>query len=367
MAALIVDIFATEIIPVGSELGIKSYVFYSSSGIALSMFLHLPETTLSIDEWVPDKPLQFPGCPVLQVKDLPDLVHDRSSVYFKWFVDHCKRFQSADAIVLNSFLALEEESIRALTTGPTASSKLPIYVAGPLVRTGSNNNDAENEDDPSGCLRWLDEQPLESVLYVSFGSGGTLSTDQVTELAFGLELSEQRFLWVVRSPNDSISFGTYLSLDEKMDPLGFLPTGFLERTKGRGFLVQSWAPQVKILCHVSTGGFMTHCGWNSVLEGAVNGIGFIAWPLYAEQYMNAIVLVDKGKVALRAEKNKNGVVGRDEIAKVVKALMKGEEGRKIREKMRIIKDEADRTMSHDGLSSVTLSKLAHMCNNSSIT
>lgn len=363
MAALIVDIFATEIIPVGLELGIKSYVFYSSSGIALSMFLHLPETTLLIDEWAPDKTLRFPGCPVLQVKDLPDPIHERSSAYYKWFIDHCNRFQLADAVVLNSFLALEEEPIRALTMGPTGTSKPPVYVVGPLVRISSNNNGVENEDDPSGCLRWLDEQPLESVLYVSFGSGGTLSTAQVTELAWGLELSEQRFLWVVRSPNDSVSFGTYLSLDETMDPLGFLPKGFLERTKGRGLVVQSWAPQVKILGHVSTGGFITHCGWNSVLEGSANGVGFIAWPLYAEQHMNAIELVDKVGVALRVEKKKDGVVGRDEIAKVVKAFMKGEEGRKIREKMKAIKDEAYRTMSHDGLSNLALSKLAHMCNN----
>jgi UDP-glucoronosyl and UDP-glucosyl transferase len=104
-------------------------------------------------------------------------------------------------------------------------------------------------------------------LYVSFGSGAALTKKQMAELAFGLEMSKQRFLWMVRNPPG-----------EENDPFAFLPAGFDKRTNDVGMLVPSWAPQISILNHPSTGGFMTHCGWNSTVESVVNGIPMIAWP-----------------------------------------------------------------------------------------
>ncbi|MCO5575290.1 hypothetical protein L7F22_029090 [Adiantum nelumboides] len=108
------------------------------------------------------------------------------------------------------------------------------------------------------CLKWLDKQPNESVLFVSFGSGGTFSQEQMTELALGLELSGQRFIWVVKSPNETAKNANYFSVQSCEDPSGFLPHGFLERTKEVGLVVPSWAPQVQVLSHQSTGGFLTH-------------------------------------------------------------------------------------------------------------
>ncbi|KAL8166975.1 hypothetical protein V2J09_008474 [Rumex salicifolius] len=350
VSTLVVDIFATDAVEVAAELGIKSYICFTPSGIALSLFLGLPEVdeTMSSGEWDLDMPLEFPGCVTVRVRHVPEPILDRESVYFKWFLEHSKRYKCVEGIILNSFDPLESGPIRALV-----NLNPPVYPVGPIVRTGSERNGY----DSSGCLRWLDKQPQESVLYVSFGSGGTLSTDQLTELAWGLELSEQRFLWVVRSPNDSVAYGAYLSSDEKEDPLGFLPKGFIERTKERGLVVQSWAPQVEILGHGSTGGFMTHCGWNSVLEGVIHGVGFIAWPLYAEQNMNAVELVEEVKVALRVEKGDDGIARRDEIGRVAKRLMVGEEGREIKERMKTLKEEAKRAVNKDGSSNIALSQL----------
>ncbi|CAI9118866.1 OLC1v1020493C1 [Oldenlandia corymbosa var. corymbosa] len=48
------------------------------------------------------------------------------------------------------------------------------------------------------CLDWLDKQSPNSVLFVSFGSSTTLSDEEIKEMAFGLEKSEQNFLWVLR-------------------------------------------------------------------------------------------------------------------------------------------------------------------------
>lgn len=93
-----------------------------------------------------------------------------------------------------------------------------------------------------------------------------------------------------------------------------------------------------MLNHGFAGGFLTHCGWNSVLESGVNGIPLIAWPLYAEQKMNALMLSEDAKVALRPKPNENGLICRDEIAKVVKCLMGSEEGKSVRNRMLELKE-----------------------------
>ena len=210
----------------------------------------------------------------------------------------------------------------------------------------------------SECLRWLDNNSRGSVLYVSFGSGGTLSCAQQGELALGLEMSGQKFLWVVRRPNDEAPNAAYLSDKSQFDPSEVLPSGFLERTKGQGLVVPSWAPQTQILSHGAAGGFLTHCGWNSTLESVVFGVPLITWPLFAEQKTNAMILVEDKKVALRPKANENGLVEREEIAKVVKDLMEGEEGKRLGQRMRDLKDAASRALSKDGSSTVALSELA---------
>ncbi|KAK7256469.1 hypothetical protein RIF29_29919 [Crotalaria pallida] len=226
-----------------------------------------------------------------------------------------------------------------------------IYPVGPITQSVSIGQENGLE-----CLTWLDKQQPKSVIYVSFGSGGTLSQDQLNELAFGLELSNQKFLWVVRAPS-SIASAAYLDARIE-DPLQFLPNGFLERTKESGLVVPSWAPQLQVLAHPSTGGFLSHCGWNSVLESVVQGVPVLAWPLFAEQGTNATILTDGLKVALRPKANKGGLVEREEIANVVRGLMKGEEGKELRKRMEQLKSASANAIKEDGSSTKALSELA---------
>ena len=177
-----------------------------------------------------------------------------------------KRYREADAILVNSFDAVEPEAAQVLRQ--PEPGRPPVYPIGPLIRQSG----AIPPSSPrAACLEWLDRQPARSVIFVSFGSAGALPKEQMHQLALGLELSGQRFLWVVRSPSDEGTLSdNYYNAESNKDPFAYLPEGFLERTKDVGLLVPSWAPQTQVLAHRATGGFLTHCGWNSTLESLVH-------------------------------------------------------------------------------------------------
>jgi len=64
---------------------------------------------------------------------------------------------------------------------------------------------------------------------------------------------------------------------------GLLETGFEEHTKDKGMIYSGWTPQVEISHHPAVGGFLSHSGWNSVLESICAGIPILSWPMIAEQ------------------------------------------------------------------------------------
>ncbi|XVF80205.1 hypothetical protein PTKIN_Ptkin15bG0052400 [Pterospermum kingtungense] len=354
LVGLVVDLFGTDAFDVAREFNVSPYIFFPSTAMTLSLFLYLPKLDQMVSCEYRELPelVKIPGCIPIHGRELLDPVQDRKNDAYKWVLHHTKRYRLAEGIMVNSFVDLEGGAIKALQE--KEAGKPPVYPVGPLVKV-----DSSGKADGSDCLQWLDDQPHGSVLYVSFGSGGTLSYNQITELALGLEMSEQRFLWVVRSPNDKVANATFFSVESLKDPFDFLPKGFLERTKGRGLVVPSWAPQAQVLSHGSTGGFLTHCGWNSTLESVVNGVPLIAWPLYAEQKMNAVVLTEDIKYALRPKPNENGLVCRDEIAKAVKGLMEGEEGKGVRNRMKDLKEAAAKVLSENGSSTKALSEVAN--------
>ncbi|KAI4969546.1 hypothetical protein ZWY2020_000460 [Hordeum vulgare] len=159
---------------------------------------------------------------------------------------------------------------------------------------------------------------------------GRFSAEQIKEMAAGLEMSGQRFLWVVRSPaggNDNVNEHPG---EPELDVL--LPDGFLDRTKDRGLVVMSWAPQREVLAHGSVGGFVTHCGWNSVLEAVMAGVPMLGWPLYAEQRMNKVLLVEGMQLGVAVERGEDGFVMAEEIEGKVTWLMGSDGGRELRER-----------------------------------
>ncbi|KAH9626682.1 hypothetical protein KSS87_021583 [Heliosperma pusillum] len=353
VVALVTDLFGTNLFGVAREFGVLPYLYFTSTAMCLSLFLHLPllDETVSCEYRDMVDPLVLPGCVPLHGKDFVDTVKNRKDEAYKVIMDQIKRYKLAEGIFINTFMDLEPGALHNLQNDNL--DRPPIYPVGPIIQSGLGDG-----PDGSDILSWLDRQQPDSVLFVSFGSGGTLSYEQLIELAIGLEKSGQRFLWVVRSPSKS-SFGSFFSGKSQDDPFGFFPDGYMDRIANRGLLVPSWAPQIEVLSHKSTGGFLSHCGWNSTLESIVYGVPLIAWPLYAEQRMNAVMLNEGVKVALRPKETEGDLVEAEEIAKVVRELMEGEEGKRVHQRMKELSEYAKMARSEDGVSTKLLNQVVH--------
>ncbi|KAF8406394.1 hypothetical protein HHK36_008481 [Tetracentron sinense] len=352
---LIVDIFGIDAFEIADQFQIPKYVFITSSAIFLALTVYVPTLDgLVVGEYVDlQEPIRVPGCNPIRPDDVVDPMLDRKHERYSVYVDICFRLLMAHGLFLNTWEDLEPITIRALREDIVTFTP-PIYPIGPLMRSVGPPIAGRE------CLDWLDMQRTESVLYVSFGSGGTISAEQLTELATGLELSQQRFIWVVRAPTKKDASATFFTSGNGHDDLSeYFPDGFLTRTREVGLMVPQWAPQVEILSHPSIGGFLSHCGWNSTIESIMNGVPMIAWPLYAEQRMNASILTEDLNVAVRPEiLPAKGVVGRKEIERMVRRVMEGEEGNELRGRVRELRSSALKSLNEGGSSYNSLSQVA---------
>ncbi|CAM0881747.1 unnamed protein product [Alopecurus aequalis] len=350
VAAFLTDMLCPAALAVAKELGVPRYVFYTSSLVSLVSLLYTPElarTTTCECRYLPE-PVVFAGCVPLHGADLVEPVQNRSDPVYPLMVDLGFNYLLADGFIVNTFDAMEHETLVAFKELRDKGVYPPVYAVGPFIRSVSDKASKHS------CLRWLDDQPDSSVLYVSFGSGGTLSTEQTAELAAGLEASEQKFLWVVHFPSDKDRSAGYFgtSAEDGNDPLSYLPEGFVERMSGRGLVVPLWAPQVEILNHRAVGGFLSHCGWNSSLESAAAGVPMVAWPLFAEQRVNAVMLSSE-RVGLalweRPSIDNDGVVvPREEVAELARELMAGEKGALARKKAGQLREGAEIALAPGG-------------------
>ncbi|ERN15751.1 zeatin O-glucosyltransferase [Amborella trichopoda] len=158
------------------------------------------------------------------------------------------------------------------------SPGLHVWAVGPTVLLRKEHQEPHKFHE---CLQWLDKKAQQSVVYVAFGTIVSMRAVQVRELAQGLEASGQPFLWVLRYAEK----GDVFAGREAEGPRG-LPEGY----EGKGLIVRDWAPQLEILRHPSTGGFFTHCGWNSCMESFTMGVPMVGWPMHSDQPVNVQLL-----------------------------------------------------------------------------
>jgi hypothetical protein len=141
----------------------------------------------------------------------------------------------------------------------------------------------------------------------------------MNEIALGLEASQVHFLWIIRIPKD----------DKGLigDVAQLLPEGFMERTKDRGLVYSSWAPQPQILAHPAVKGFLTHCGWNSIMESIARGVPMIGWPNYADQMMNCKLCVEILSIMIPVQRmgKLEEIIGQNEVKRVAQLLIEDAE------------------------------------------
>lgn len=260
---------------------------------------------------------------------LPSLVVDMKTGAYSWMSYHGERYKETKGIIVNTVQELEPYSLQSIYKDLNLP---PVYPIGPVLDLDGPAKWDPNPVQYDYIMEWLDKQAVGSVVFLCFGSLGSLEVKQVEEIAIGLERAGVKFLWALREPPKA-------RLEDPRDYTSYenvLPDGFLERMVGMG-IVCGWVPQARVLAHKAIGGFVSHCGWNSILESLWYGVVIATWPVYAEQQMNAFQMVrelglaveirldyTKGGDLVRAEEVENGVRmlmnGCDEIRKKMKEM-----------------------------------------------
>ncbi|KAM3205708.1 hypothetical protein P3L10_029118 [Capsicum annuum] len=203
---------------------------------------------------------------------------------------------------------------------------------------------------------WLDRQEKNSVIYVSFGTTTSLSDKEIEELAIGLEKSMQKFIWVLRDADKADVFAG----EERRAQL---PEGYEVRLKGRGVIVRDWAPQLEILAHPSTGGFMSHCGWNSCMESISMGVPIAAWPMHSDQPRNSQLITKVLKIGLNVRHwaHRDELVTSEIIENAVRTLMASPEGDEMRKRAAELSNAVKQSVLDGGGNSVEMdSFIAHI-------
>ncbi|XP_008793359.1 putative UDP-rhamnose:rhamnosyltransferase 1 [Phoenix dactylifera] len=220
--------------------------------------------------------------------------------------------RGSDLVAVESCTEFEPEWIAAL---PDLLGK-PVLPLGHFAACAADNNSDAGGSNCDHVFEWLNRREAGTVVYAAFGSEAALTREQVHEIARGLLLSGLPFLWALRSPQG--------------EPDGLLPEGFEDQTAGRGLVCKGWVPQIKILGHPSIGGFLTHCGWNSLLEAFQFGIPFVQLPWFHDQWFYSRLLAEK-KVGMEVPRDEeDGSFNGADIAKVLRLVMVDQEGEEIR-------------------------------------
>lgn len=337
------DMFTGWVQESAIKMGIPGFTFYTSPAYGTllynSLWLHLPHLDNESDTVaLPDVPTFL----ALNRSDLtPTLLKATRSNPWHLFVSRqVKKIRQTRGYIVNTFLELEPDIIEYMktSTGKPVWSVGPIlpydYIAGSSVRIPVDRGEASISE-------WLNQQAPGSVVYVSFGSRNFLSAAQIRELAFGLQGSGKSFIWVLRTPPEADS--------ERGSSQSLLPEGFEHGTYGRGLVIRGWAPQLLILSHPSTGAFISHCGWNSMVESLSRGIPIVCWPMAGEQFLNAKWFVQRLRVALRVRQGDGGVVPREEVERVVRVVLE-DEGDDLRDRVRQLAHVARAAVADGGSS-----------------
>ncbi|XP_026432861.1 UDP-glycosyltransferase 74E2-like isoform X3 [Papaver somniferum] len=236
----------------------------------------------------------------------------------------------------------KQSQTRMITIGPT----MPSFYLDKRLEDNAYGLHLFTPDSDT-CTKWLDTKEATSVVYMSFGSLANLGEEQMEEIAWGIRNTNYNFIWVVRATEESK-----------------LPKNFVQETSGKG-LVTGWCQQLEVLAHKAVGCFVTHCGWNSILEALSLGVPMVATPQWTDQPTNAKFVEDIWKVGVRAKTDEKGMVTRDELEESIKLVMEGERREEINKNAIRLKELALEAVDEGGSSDKNIHEFVSkiLCNN----
>ncbi|KAE8808000.1 Cytokinin-O-glucosyltransferase 2 [Hordeum vulgare] len=262
-------------IDVAEELGIPALAFATHSACSYLALLSMPKLVeLGETPFPTDDPVYgVPGMEgFLRRRDLPRGLYcaqrgDRDPWMLK-LAEVTARSSKACAIILNTATSMEQPALAHI-----ASHTSDVFAIGPLHARSRLTTSASLWQDEDGCMAWLDSHADRSVVYVSLGSRAVITHEQFTEFLSGLLATGYAFLWVLRP--DMV----------QMTSSALLREAIVAVVDGKAHIVE-WAPQLDVLQHRAVGCFLTHAGWNSTLECALQGVPMVCWPFFSDQQIN---------------------------------------------------------------------------------
>ncbi|CAK9149786.1 unnamed protein product [Ilex paraguariensis] len=304
------SVMASVVQDVPSIPNAESYSFVSISAFAISSFHRETGNPIPIEPEI--------------LKEVPSIESCVTSECME-FLQTQEQHGSFDSGSLYNTIKLIEEPYLDMLGDDQIDGTKKQWAIGPFHPVEISKNEDSNRR--HSCLEWLDKQVPKSVIFVSFGTSTSLPDEQIKELAIGLEQSGQKFIWVLRDADKGDIFAGEVRKPE-------LPNGYEERIAGRGIVVRDWAPQLEILGHPSTGGFISHCGWNSCMESMSMGVPIATWPMHSDQPANALLITKVLKVGLVVKDwaCRQEIVTSLVVENAVKKLMASTEGDEIRKR-----------------------------------
>ncbi|CAM8961705.1 unnamed protein product [Rhodiola kirilowii] len=320
-ACIISDIFLGWTVDVAKEFNIYHAIFCCGGGFGFgcyySVWVNMPHRKLINSESTEFVLPDFPEAGKFNTSQLPanQLQADGTDPWSTFQAANLPKWIESDSIMFNTVEELDSTGLayfRRLT-------KKKIYAIGPVLLPAEHRRRFGKE--AGSCKKWLDSKPDNSVMYISFGSNNTISAPHIMQLAIALETSRVNFIWVVRPP---LGF----DINSEFREAEWLPEGFVQRMKNdgdRGLVVHNWAAQVDILSHAAVLGFLSHCGWGSVMEAMSEGVVLLGWPMAGEQFYNAKFLVEMVGVCVEVARGSRCEVKHEDIAGKIVGVMRGDQ------------------------------------------
>ncbi|KAF5744740.1 UDP-Glycosyltransferase superfamily protein [Tripterygium wilfordii] len=339
---LIADTFFVWPSKLAKKFGLLYLSFWTEPALVFTLYFHLDllriNSHFGCQDCREDTIDYIPGVRAIEPKDMMSYLQetDTTTVCHQIIFNAFNDVKNADFLLFNTVQELEPETISVL------NSKIPTYAVGPIFPDGFTKNTLVTSLwSESDCAHWLDTKPPDSVLYISFGSYAHVTKKDLIEIAYGLARSQVNFVWVLRA--DIVS-------SDDADPL---PSDFKEEVRDRGMIIP-WCRQIAVLSHPAIGGFLTHCGWNSILESVWCEVPLLCFPLLTDQFTNRKLVVDDWKVGINL--SHKILITEETVSENITRLMRGKSKEDFKDKVKGVKKTLENAWSPNGSSQKNMDK-----------